>query len=157
MRSLVFVWSIFLVLSIGCNSPTRPYPELEFSRMEIHYTKAGGWIHTLKLDIYGTGLIHAYQIAHASLDTLRNVSTFLSPEDRRRIAALFNDFPGYDSRYEPEPWYTDGNHHTIRFLYEGRADTVKVYEPEQAEIPGGLREILGEMESLWQLITFPLD
>ena len=157
VRRLVFMSSIFLVLSIGCNSPTRPYSELEFSKVEVHYTKAGGWINTVKLDIYGTGLTHAYQISHASLDTLRNISTFLDLEDRRRIAALFADFSSYDSRYEPESWYTDGNHHTIGFLYEGKADTVKIYEPGQANIPRRLSDIIREMDSLWQRVTFPLD
>lgn len=66
------------------------------------------------------------------------------------MAGLFVSFPSYDSHYQPEPWYTDGDHHTIHYAYRGEADSVTVYEPEQAAIPGGLRRLIREMESQWQ-------
>ena len=157
MRILAVLFPIFSLLFIRCSSPTQSHPPLELAKMEIHYSKTGGWTHTATLDIYSDGLVRAHRIGHASLDTLARVSTFLNLEDQRRIAALFTGFSSYDSLYEPDPWYTDGDYHNINFVYEGNADTVSVYEPEQVKIPGGLRKIIREMESLWQHLMFPLD
>jgi hypothetical protein len=144
---VIYILSLFL---FDCNNSTGPNSDLEFSKMEIQYKKSGGWINTSKLYIYGNGLVNAYHIAHASLDTIDSTSALLSQNDQRKIVYLFVAFANYDSNYEPNPWYTDGNYHVTIFVYEGKADTVTVYEPNNANIPEGLNKIIQEMESLWQ-------
>lgn len=147
---------LLLPLNPGCSGPTRSGAP-EFSAMEIHYTRAGGWTHTATLDIDGLGFARACRLEHASLDTSARVSTLLTPAEQDRLASLFVGFGAYGSYYEPDPWHTDGNHHTVRFVYEGVADTVRVYEPERADLPVRLRLLIGELESLWQLMIFPQD
>ena len=73
------------------------------------------------------------------------------------MAALFNGFADYDRSYDPDPWRTDGSHHTICLMYEGNADTVQVYEPDRAEIPGRLRQIIRQLDILWQSTLYPED
>lgn len=148
-KSFVVLCSVVIGLS-GCNSPTSP--DLEFSKMEIHYTKIGGWINTSKLDIYGSGLVEAYHIGHASTEVLDSASTFLSQEAQRKIASLFESFSSYDSYYEPVDYGTDQNLHTTVFIYDREPDTVAVYQPERANIPSGLGKMIEEMESMWESI-----
>ena len=149
--------SICAIVCAACSSPTGPYGDLEFSALEIQYTRAGGWIDTARLDIHGTGQVRASRIAHASSDTVSRVSDVLTPDERRKIAAIFGWLPTYDPVYEPNPWVTDGNYHILIMRYEGRTDTVRVYEPDRARIPGGLKRIIREMETLWQRLMFPAD
>ena len=136
---------VFVVLfSINCKdnpSGTDISPD-----MEIHYTKTGGWINTSRLDIYGNGLVNAYQVKHASSDTLDSASTILSEEEQNRVVSLFGSFSTYDSHYEPDVFFTDQNYYTIVFIYEGEIDTVSVYMPGESNIPSGLEEIIDEME-----------
>lgn len=139
-----------VILFISCISPIKEEPDLEFAKMEIHYTKLGGWINTSKLDIYGSGLVNAYHISHASTEVLDSAKTFLSDEDQKRISSLFRSFSSYDRHYEPDQYVTDQNYHTTILDYEGVSDTVSVYMPHKANIPEGLKQIIEEMDSLWE-------
>lgn len=145
------------VLCLACSGPTGPDGGIDYARMDIHYTRTGGWSHTDRLDIVSTGRIHACRIAHASLDTSIRVSDQMTLSDRKRLAELFSGFDGYDREYGPDPWYTDGDRHTVVLVYGGKADTVAVYEPARARLPTRLGKILAEMESIWQRSVFPLD
>lgn len=125
--------------------------------MVIHYTRAGGWVDTAELDVYGTGLVQAHRLAHASLDTLNDASTCLCPADRERVAELFHGFSGYDRSYEPARWHADASQHRIILVYDGKADTVHVYDPDRAELPGRLHQIIRQMDSLWLDTLYPED
>ncbi|MBC8175397.1 MAG: hypothetical protein H8E82_07070 [Candidatus Marinimicrobia bacterium] len=148
MKDVVALIPIISIIVLCCTNPTEP--SLDFSKMEVHYTKYGGKINTSKVDIYSSGLVNAYHIAHASLEILDSASTVLSMGQQKSIAELFEPFSTYDSYYEPNEWYTDGDYHVTVLIYEGSSDTVTVYEPKNANIPKRLSEIIQEMESLWE-------
>ncbi len=150
MKTNIIVIYLLSLFFIDCSNSTGPNSDLEFSKMEIHYTKVGGWINTSKLDVYGNSLVSAYLISQAALDIMDSSSTLLNEEEQNKMANLFMSFYTYDSKYEPKQWYTDGNLHIIIFVYEEKADTVTVYEPHNSNIPNGLNEIIQEMESLWK-------
>jgi hypothetical protein len=148
------IFAIFF--NIGCkNNPTGTPQELdlEFSKMEIHYVKSGGWINTSKLDIYGDGRVNAYEIEHASNDTLNSSYIFIDEEEKDKLENLFGPFSDYDSYYEPEVFVTDQEYCSTIFVYEDKVDTVTVYMPEQSDIPDGLEEIIHEMKSLWLICS----
>ena len=152
--SLVIGFVIFL--NIGCkDNPTGMEHEsdLEFSKMEIHYEKYGGWINTSVLDIYGNGRVYAYQIEHASYDTLNSSYIFIDEEEQNKLENLFESFSAYDSYYEPEVFLTDQDYHVTILIYEGKVDTVAVYMPEQSDMPDELEEIIHEMKSLWLICS----
>lgn len=148
-KSSLIIFCI-VILFISCSSPTKEEPDSEFAKMEIHYTKLGGWINTSKLDIYGSGLVNAYHIRHAGTEVLDNAKTFLSNEDQKRISFLFRSFSSYDRHYEPDQYVTDQNYHITILDYEGVSDTVSVYMPQEANIPEGLGQIIEEMGFLWE-------
>jgi hypothetical protein len=147
-KDTIFI-CLFSLLLFACDSSTGPPLNPELAKMEIHYSKGGGWIDTSELHIRDR-LVEAHHIRHASSDTIASNSMVLDRSDQRKIATLFLSFSDYESDYEPEPWYIDGNWYTIILVYEGVADTVSVYGPEDANIPKGLNSIIQEMESLWQ-------
>ncbi len=152
--SLVIGFIIFL--NIGCkDSPTgmELASDLEFSKMEIHYAKYGGWINTSILDIQGDGRVNVCEIAPASYDTLNNSYIFIDEEEQNKLENLFESFSAYDSYYAPEEFLTDQDFHTIVLTYEGDADTVTVYMPEQSDMPDGLVEIIHEMKTLWVICS----
>lgn len=149
MKLLSIVFGI-VILVISCSSPLKEEPYLEFAKMEIHYTKLGGWINTFKLDIYGSGLANAYQIKHANTEVLDSAKVFLSDEDQKRMSFLFRSFSRYDRHYRPNQHVTDQNYHITILDYEGISDTVSVYIPHKANIPVGLKQIIEEMDSLWE-------
>ena len=158
MRRPVPVGILCVLLSSGCSGPTAPQARIEFSRMEVHYSREGGWTDAARLDLYGTaGRVRACRIAHASLDTLSSASDLLSSREWSEIAALFSGFSSLDSEYGPQPWYTDRDLYTVIFVYESRADTVMVHDPESARVPDRLRRILAAMESIWQRTVYPQD
>ena len=135
----IMIFAIFF--NIGCkNNPTGTPQELdlEFSKMEIHYVKSGGWINASKLDIYGDGRVNAYEIEHASHDTLNSAYIFIDEEGKDKLESLFESFSDYDSHYEPEVFVTDQECHTTTFVYEDKVDTVTVYMPELSDMPDGL-------------------
>lgn len=159
MRNRILVSLVIgfvLVLNIGCKeSPTGAEDEsdLEFSKMEIRYERSGGWINTSKLDINRDGRVNACEIAHASSDTLNSSYIFIDEEEQNKLENLFESFSDYDSYYTPEEFLTDQDFHTIVLTYEGDADTVDVYMPEESDMPDGLKEIIHEMESLWVICS----
>ena len=152
--SLVIGFVVFL--NIGCeDSPTGAEHEsdLEFSKMEIHYTRYGGWINTSILDINGDSRINACEIAHASYDTLNSSYIFIDEEEQNKLENLFESFSAYDSYYAPEEFLTDQDFHTIVLIYEDKVDTVTVYMPEESDMPDGLEEIIHEMKTLWVICS----
>jgi hypothetical protein len=155
MRNRIFISLViaFVILfNIGCkdNSTGTEYEsDLEFSKMEIHYTHSGGWINTSKLYIYGDGRVNAYQIKHASHDTLNSSYVFIDEEEQNKLEDLFESFSAYDYYYGPEIFVTDQDYYTTVLIYEDKVDTVDVYMPEQANIPDELEEIIHEMKTLW--------
>lgn len=152
--SLVIV--LTMLFNIGCkNNPTGTEQELdlEFSKMEIHYVKSGGWINTSKLDIYGNGRVDAYEIEHSSRDTLNSSYIILDEVEKNKLESLFESFSAYESHYEPEVFVTDQDFYTTILAYEDKIDTVTVYMPEQTDMPDGLEEIIHEMKSLWVICS----
>ncbi len=137
-----------LLVPVACNDGNGPEPGLQFSRMQIQYTKTGGFINTSRLFIYPNGRLDAHVISQSKADTLEQGSLVLSDEDRNDLARLFEPFSSFDPYYEPENPVTDQNYHTTILIYEGVPDTVTVYMPDEADIPQGLRNIIDEMESL---------
>lgn len=147
---------LLLAIAAGCDSPTGSGSGLDFEKMEVHYTRAGGWTaEVVQLDIYGTGQVDAFRISHSSADTIGSSSATLSPSERESVASMFTGFGRYAATYEPDPWTTDGDTYTIRFLYEGVADTVVVYEPEQTALPPDLDRLLAEMDAIWERTVVP--
>ena len=152
MNKLIpIIFSISILLS-SCKNSTDSNSPLVFSKMEIHYTKMGGWIHTSILDIYGSGLVNGYILKHASCDTLDCAADTLSQNEMNNLGNLFGSFSNYDSYYEPEQFRTDQNIHTVILIYNNKRDTVSVYEPGRANIPNGLYNIIHEMEQLLERI-----
>lgn len=135
----------FLFLIFNCEHSNWPKWDPDFHKMEIHYSKVGGWIVPTKLDIYGNGTVIAYSF-NQNADS---VVAVLSKKEQDQIAGLFKSFPGYSRHYEPKDWVTDQNTHTIVWIYNGVPDTVSVYMPEKADIPLSLNKIIVEMEALW--------
>lgn len=147
--NLSLIIGIFsLLLSISCQHSTEPKWNLDFQKMEIHYSKVGGWIQPTKLDIYGNGIAIAYSF-NQNADS---VITSLNKEEQNELADLFKSFFSYKRHYEPKDWVTDQDTHTIILFYEGIPDTVSVYMPDKADIPLSLTKILLEMEALWSSI-----
>lgn len=136
-----------ILISVSCEHSTEPKWNLDFKKMEIHYSKVGGWIQPTKLDIYGNGLAIAYSFTQ-SIDS---AITILDKKKQNEIADLFKSFFSYNHYYEPKPedWVTDQNTHTIILIYDGIPDTVSVYMPDKANIPLSLTKIIFEMELLW--------
>jgi hypothetical protein len=137
----------FLLFASGCDHSNDPKWNPDFQKMEIHYSKAGGWIVPTKLDIYGNGTVIAYSF-NQNADSVLAV---LDEKEQDQIEWLFKSFSSYDRYYEPKPedWVTDQNTYMIIFLYDGIPDTVSVYMPEKADIPLSLTKIIVEMEALW--------
>ena len=153
--NLSLISGIFsLLLSLGCEHSTEPKWNLDFQKMEIHYSKVGGWIHPTKLDIYSNGLVNAYLFNQSSLTTTDSASTFLNRKEQEEIVGLFKSFWSYNHYYEPKPedWATDQNSHTIILIYQEIPDTVSVYMPDKADIPSSLTKIILEMEALWSSV-----
>jgi len=147
MKCIPLTGIFSFLLSFSCEHSTEPTWKLDFQKMEIHYTKAGGWINPTKLDIYGNGLAIAYSF-NQNADSAIAV---LDQKEQDEIADLFRAFFSYNHYYEPKPedWVTDQNSHMIILIYEGVPDTVSVYMPGKANIPLSLTKIILEMESLW--------
>ena len=139
---------IFSVLC-SCQNSSEPKWDLKFQKMEIHYSKVGGWIPPTKLDIYGTGHATAYLFKHSTYTTTDSALKILSRKEQFEIADLFQSFYSYNRHYEPEYWVTDQNTHTVVLIYDGIPDTVSVYMPDKASIPPSLTKIILEMEALW--------
>jgi hypothetical protein len=138
-------------LILSCQNSSEPKWDLNFQKMEIHYTKVGGWIHPTKLDIYGNGLVNTYLFNHSSYTATDSASTSLNRKQQKELAILFQSFASYDKYYEPKPgdWVTDQNTHTIILIYDSVPDTVSVYMPDKSDIPLSLIKIIMEMELLW--------
>ena len=143
----LFVGSCSQLMDSNEDNHKSDEPELIFSKMEIHYSKSGGWIYTSLLDINGNGLAIAQK--GSSPDFSDSASTNLSGGEKDKIARLFESFSNYDSYYEPKEHRTDQNYHTIIMIYENVSDTVAVYDPDKANIPKGLSNIIKEMDSIW--------
>ena len=149
MKTEIIIYTFIILAFLACSTSTGPDVALIFSEMEIHYTKSGGWINTSKLDIMSDGTVNAFEMAHASGETINTSSKFLKDSKKEKLSILFSSFSEYESHYAPEPLHTDGNHHNIILLYEGKADTVTVYEPQNAIMPDRLYKIIQELENIW--------
>ena len=149
----VALFTIFVFFFIRCEKNTEPtLSPLDFSKINISYSRAGGWTNTSILLIDSTGFIEALHIGHASDSLLSRNSSTISEDQKREFEILFSSFFQFDSYYEPSPWYTDGEIHRIIFCYEAQNDTVDVYEPENAKIPGDLNEIINKLYRHWKLL-----
>ncbi len=52
---------ILIILGLfSCRKETTAPINSDFSKTEVHYTKSGWRIKTIKLDIYGNGTVNAY-------------------------------------------------------------------------------------------------
>ena len=140
---------IALVSCMACKSPDDPQTSAEFSKMEIHYTAAGGWIPTSQLDIFPNGQVKASLFEHGSYRMMENDSTVLDDDRKNGIADLFRFFPEFRRNYNPPKFITDQDHHRIIFKYNGYPDTVDMHMPFQSDIPGSLRDILLELNEIW--------
>jgi hypothetical protein len=150
MKRMILFLALLAFIIISCSDPTSINEDLEFSEMEIHYTKYGGWIHTSKLDIFSDGLVLALELKNGSpFDTLGKSSKYLDEKSKEKLSDLFRSFSSYDAYYAPGLGCTDGNEHIIVFIYKGNPDTVNVYEPQNANIPKSLELIIQEMENIW--------
>jgi hypothetical protein len=140
---------VYIFLSIGCDHSAEPKWDLDFNKMEIHYSKVGGWIQPTKSDIYNSGLARAFLFNHSTYTATDSASTVLSRKEQNEIVDLFQSFLSYERYYEPKDWITDQNTHTLVLIYDGIPDTVSVYMPDKADIPPSLTKIILEMEFLW--------
>ena len=150
-RKLLFfpVLIACLFFSIACENSTEPEATLNFSEMEIHYKKSGGWIHTSTIDIYGDGLVKAHKIRHASFDTMASATKHLNTKQQNEIAVLFETFSNFARHYSPDEFITDQDYHTIVFIYQGIPDTVSAYMPGPSNSPQDLNRIFDKMQNLW--------
>jgi len=125
---------------------------IEFAKAEIHYTKSGGWIATSHLNIYGNGIASAFVFFGAIADQVDSTTIMLDQDEQDRLAQLFAWFSSYKPHYAPGKFWTDQDYHTIVFIYENIPDTVSVYDLPRANLPGSLRELIGELENLHERI-----
>ena len=145
----IFTWIV--LIASNCEKNTDPIlSPLDFSKMKISYSRAGGWVNTSTLLIDNTGFIEAFYIGHASDSVLNSTTGTLSENEKRELEMLFAGFSQFDSYYEPSHWYTDGETHRIVLSYESKNDTVTVYEPENSEIPSDLNSLINKLYSLWK-------
>jgi len=143
---------ILINLLFYCSASNGTGPAIEFSDIEVHYIKSGGWIITSKLDIYGDGLVKAQLIGHASAEPTETDSVILKEDDQQKMENMFSSFSNYDRHYEPDPWYTDGEYHLIIFTHGNKTDTVSVYGIWDTDIPTSLKEIIDKMERTWSSV-----
>jgi len=125
---------------------------IEFAKAEIHYTKSGGWIGTSRLNIYGNGIASAFVFSGAISDQVDSSAVMLEESEQDHIAKLFAAFSLYERHYAPSKIWTDQDYYTVVFIYENKPDTVGVYDLHRANLPGSLRKIFGELESLHERI-----
>ena len=144
MKKLFFLLPLFFICSI-LNGPD----DIDFSKMEVHFKKSGGWIDTSELDIYNTGLVEARNINHSGGEITNGKSMMLNDSEKKKVSDLFRSFPDYKRHYEPDPWYTDGNYYAVIFIHKNKPDTVSVYGLNDTDFPGSLEDIIKEMEKLW--------
>lgn len=121
---------------------------IEFAKLEIHYTKSGGWIDTSQLNIYGNGLTSAHVSSARSSVPVESAAVMLTKKEQDHIARLFAWFSLYKPHYEPVRFWTDQDYHTIVFIYENMPDTVSVYDLNRAAVPGSLKKLIAELENL---------
>lgn len=136
------------MLLFACANPTNPVSE----PFQVEYHKAGGWIPASTLLIAQSGQMSAYHIMHDHRDTIAQGSAQLSQQGQVWVHTLFRDFDHYKTYYAPDPWYTDGTIYMMVYTTGGITDTVVVYEPENADIPEGLSQIIQTMDLLWQKV-----
>jgi hypothetical protein len=150
MKKIAF-FVVLIFLCIHCEKNIEPtVSPLDFSKMEISYSRIGGWINTSLLLIDSTGFMEAFHIGHASDSLLNSISGSLSEDQKKELERLFSRFSQFNSYYEPSPWYTDGEIHKIILTYNAINDTVTVYEPENADIPKELNELINKLFNLWE-------
>ncbi len=125
---------------------------IEFGKLEIHYTKSGGWIGTSQLNIYGNGIASAFVFSGAISDQTDSSTVMLDKNEQDRLAKVFAEFSLYKSYYTPDKFWTDQDYHTIVFVYQNMPDTVNVYDLRRANVPGSLRKLIDELENLHERI-----
>lgn len=152
MKENSFLGLFLPIFLISCSASTDSNQSLQFENMNIEYSKVGGWINRYKLNIDEDGLTRCYEITHASMDTIDADSVFLNEREKEKLGELFATFQSFNSNYEPAQYYSDGNYHTIILYYEGRSDTVTVYEPRNCIIPKDLKDIITIMEQKLQSV-----
>ena len=146
MKNLKYLVILLLfMICISCERQPNSPVELQFEKMEIHYTKSGGWIQTVYLDILGNGIGYIHYPPQSSLAD----STFwLTNGEKERLATLFSSFSDYNSHYEPDEFFTDQNYHSIIFIYNQKPDTVSVYDLGHAQLPLSLQLLINNLENL---------
>jgi len=137
---------IISILFIQCNNSVEPNYDLEFSEMEIHYSRSGQG-GKLTLNIYNNGLVNAYHSYGG--DTLKSSSRFLKDREQNNLASQFESFSTYKSHYDPLIDITDQDYITIIFSYSGMPDTVSVRTPLATDLPIRLKTIITSMDNMW--------
>ncbi len=135
---------LIILLVAGCDDPVSP--SLDYSKMEIHYQKSGGWIPVTSLSVNGAdAVITGFEISQQgqSSDTLRQDA---DQAELNFLAEIFYGFDQYKDYYEPVDFYTDANYYQTVLIYKGKRDTVTVYDPARVNLPKGLKRIIDEME-----------
>jgi len=157
-RSELASLTILVVLMItlpSCDflelSDIRPRKErLSFRRMEVQYKLSWPFSDiTYTTEIEPTGLVRAQMIGGGlyGQTVLFDAGAYLlSNEERTRLEKLFYGFEPYKRLYTSDA--IDGKYHHVILIYEGKPDTVTVYEPWSGELPRGLSEILTEMQRI---------
>jgi len=146
MRKNSIIIFIISILFIQCNNSIEPNYDLDFSEMEIHYSRSGQG-GKVTLNIYNNGLVNAYYSYGG--DTLKSSSRFLKDSEQDKLASQFESFSTYKSHYDPLINITDQDYITIIFSYSGMCDTVSVNMPYAADLPDRLKTIIASLENIW--------
>ncbi|MGD9899890.1 MAG: hypothetical protein AB7T22_12265 [Calditrichaceae bacterium] len=145
MKKLIYTLLI-ITLTTGCEDPVSP--ALDYSQMEIHYQKSGGWIPVTSLSVNGAdAMITGVEISQQgqSSDTLCEAA---NQTELNVLAEIFYGFDQYNDYYEPVDFHTDANYHQTVLIYKGKSDTVTVYDPDRVNLPSGLKRSIDEMEKM---------
>lgn len=146
MKNNYIIIFIISILFIQCNNSIEPNYDLDFSEMEIHYSRVVQGNQRI-LNIYNNGLVNAYY--SSGVDTLKSSSRFLKDREQDELASQFESFSSYKSHYDPLIDITDQDYMIIIFSYSGMPDTVSVYMPYAANFPDRLKTIITSLDNMW--------
>ncbi len=143
-----------IILVMGCHitepeNDILPGETFHFEKMKIEYIKMGGWISTRILDITGNDdIAFVYIPGYPDDSPYKSGLLTLDEEQKNEIASLFRYFRSYERHYAPDQFYTDQNYKQIQLHYEGRVDTVSVYNLINATVPRSFRNLVEYLDAL---------
>ncbi|MDG5768296.1 hypothetical protein QA596_12600 [Balneolales bacterium ANBcel1] len=131
---------------------SQPSEPLAFEKMEVQYTRFGGWIHKSELFVHSSGIASAKVTGHASGEVIRDTSITLTEDQQKMLSNSFAFFSRYERHYQPDKFMTDGDFHQIILTYDGVADTVLTYMPYESKLPKNLLRLIEDLDQLHQII-----